>query len=88
MAKYMISDTTVYRVGTVAEVEALHEQLLNDPSFDLTAFSYKTKQIKQKGEVVEEYNLVTAKKVFNDEKEPIAQVDVIYTEKEFEVSFQ
>ena len=87
MAKYMISDTTVYRVGTVAEVEALHEELLHDPHFDLVAFSYKTKQIKQKGEVVEEYQVVSAKKVFTDEKEPIAQYDVEYTGDGFEANF-
>ena len=78
MAKYLINDVTTYRVGTVAEVEALHEALLNNSSFELTAFSYTTKQIKVKGEVVEEYQLVKAKKVFNNEKEPISDVDIKY----------
>ena len=87
MSKFMISDTTVYRVGTVEEVEVLHEQLLNDPSFVLASFGYKTKQAKAKGEVIDEWQLVTAKKVFNDEKEPCSQVDVSYTTKEFEANF-
>ncbi len=87
MSKYMISDTTVYRVGTVDEVELLHEELANDPTFDLVSFSYKTKQLKQKGEIVEEWQLVTAKKVFTDEKMPNAQVDVNYKVKEFEAEF-
>lgn len=55
MIKYLINDVTTYRVDTVAEVEKLHEELLSDPSFELTAFSYTTKYIKQKGEIVEEY---------------------------------
>ena len=82
MARYLINDVTTYRVGTIAEVEALHEELLADRSFELTAFSYTTKYVKQKGEIVEEYQVVKAKKVFNDEKEPSADTDVKY-----EVSF-
>ena len=34
MAKYLINDVTTYRVGTVEEVEALHEELLNDNTFE------------------------------------------------------
>lgn len=68
--KYLLSATDVYRVETVDEVEALHEELLADDHFDLVAFSYKTKYIKVKGEIVDEYQVVSAKKVFTDEKEP------------------
>lgn len=78
MIKYLINDVTTYRVDTVAEVEKLHEELLSDPSFELTAFSYTTKYIKQKGEIVEEYQVVKAKKVFNNEKEPDKNIEVIY----------
>ena len=76
--KYLISTTDVYRVPTVAEVEQFHEELINDTHFTLNAFSYKTKQIKQKGEIVDEYQLVTAKKLFNDEKEPDTNIDIKY----------
>ena len=76
--KYLISTTDVYRVTTVAEVEQLHEELINDTHFTLNAFSYKTKQIKQKGEIIDEYQLVTAKKLFNDEKEPGTNIDIKY----------
>lgn len=76
--KYLISTTDVYRVPTVAEVEQLHEELINDTHFTLNAFSYKTKQIKQKGEIVDEYQLVTAKKLFNNEKEPDTNIDIKY----------
>lgn len=76
--KYLISTTDVYRVPTVAEVEQLHEELINDTHFTLNAFSYKTKQVKQKGEIVDEYQLVTAKKLFNDEKEPGTNIDIKY----------
>lgn len=76
--RYLLKTVNTYRVGTVAEVEALHEELLNDNGFDLTAFSYKTKYIKQKGEIVEEYQVVSATLVFTEEKEPDRTVSVSY----------
>lgn len=78
MVKYLINDVTTYRVETVKDVEKLHEELLADPSFELTAFSYTTKYVKVKGEIVEEYQVVKAKKVFNNEKEPESMIDVKY----------
>lgn len=76
--KHLINSVDTYRVGTVAEVEQLHAELKDDPNFELVSFNYKTKQIKSKGEVIEEYCLVQAKKVFADEKYPEAQVSIIY----------
>lgn len=76
----LIKAVDTYRVPTVDDVEALHDELLNDPSFDLVAFSYKTKYIKAKGEIVEEYQLVSATKVFTDEKSPDRCVQVSYGE--------
>lgn len=78
MVKYLINDVTAYRVETVKDVEKLHEELLADPSFELTAFSYTTKYVKVKGEIVDEYQVVKAKKVFNNEKEPESMIDVKY----------
>ena len=78
MSRYVISDTTVYRVPDVPAVEALHEELSHDSRFQLVGFSYKTKQTKANGEVIEEYQIVTAKRVFNEEKEPEVNIDIIY----------
>lgn len=76
--QYVIQTTDTYRVATVADVEALHEELLNSSDFDLVAFSYRTKFIREKGQVVDEYQLVTAKKVFNNEKEPETKIEIVY----------
>lgn len=79
MKRYVLTDTTTYRVPDVAAVEKLHEELLASKDFQLVGFSYKTKAIKEKGEVVEEYQVVAAKKVFNDnEKEPDTMVEIEY----------
>ena len=75
---FLLKAVDTYRVPDEPAVEALHEELLNDPHFDLTSFSYKVKQIKQKGEVVEEYMVVQATKQFTDEKEPDGFFKVSY----------
>lgn len=76
--KYLINTVDTYRVSTVEDVEALHAELTEDSRFTLAAFSYKTKVVKQKGEIVDEYQLVTAKKLFNDEKEPGTNIEIDY----------
>ena len=76
--RYQLKAVDTYRVPTVADVEALHDELLANPTFDLVAFSYKTKYIKAKGEIIEEYQVVSATKVFTDEKSPERTVTVEY----------
>lgn len=76
--EYLLKTVDTYRVATVEDVEKLHEELLNNPTFTLTAYSYKTKYIKAKGEIVEEYQVVSATKVFNEEKDPVSKVDINY----------
>lgn len=78
MSKYLLSSNNTYRVGTVNEVLALREELEHLEYGELVAFSYTTKQIKQKGEVVEEYQVVKAKIDFNAEKEPELHIDASY----------
>ena len=75
MAKYVINNVVTYRVETVEEVELLHDQLSNDSRFQLTQFSYTTKYIKSTDE---EYQVVKAKLVFNEEKSPSVDVDIKY----------
>ena len=76
--EYLISSTDTYRVATVADVEVLHQALLADTHFTLVSFKYQTKVRKEKGEIVDEWQLVTAKKVFTDEKEPEVQMEISY----------
>ena len=68
--KYLLDNVIKYKIDTVSEVEKLHEEMKKLPRCTLTEFSYKTKYVKEKGEVVGEYQLVSVKLTFNDEKEP------------------
>lgn len=76
--KYLINTVDTYRVDTVEEVETLHKELKDDPMFELASFSYKTKEVKAKGEVIDVYQLVQAKKIFTPEKEPDRTVEITY----------
>lgn len=75
---YLVSVVETYRVPTVDEVQSLHEELKNDSHFTLISFSYKTKQIKSKGEILDEYQLVQVKKLFNEEKDPDRFITINY----------
>lgn len=76
--KYLIAQTETYVVDTFEEVEELHQELKDSPSFILGSFGWKEKEIKAKGEVIDSYYLCNAKKIFNSEKEPISTVDISY----------
>lgn len=78
MSRYLLKAVDTYRVPDEAAVEELHDELLNDPCFDLVGFSYKVKQIKAKGEIIEEYMVVSATKVFTEEKNPEEVFSVNY----------
>ena len=76
--KHLISYNVVYRVPTVDDVLELREELSDLPNGRLESFSYTEKYIKEKGEIVEEYQVVSATKVFTDEKEPTGVFTVSY----------
>lgn len=78
MDKYLINAVNTYRVPTVADALALREELQHLDCGTLISFSYTTKYIKVKGEVVEEFQLVKAKIEFNNEKEPENHIAVSY----------
>ena len=67
---YTLKTTTVYRVPTVEDALRLRKHLERSCVGELTSFSYKTKYIKAKGEIIEEYQVVTATISIDDEKEP------------------
>lgn len=76
---YLIKTTNVYRVPTVEAALELRKELEAMPG-ELTSFKYAQKQIKAKGEIVEEYQLVTATIQFNEEKSPDSSIRENYEE--------
>lgn len=78
MDKYLLNNVLTFRVPTVTDALALRDELSNLPLGDLVNFSYTTKYIKVKGEVVEEYQVVKAKLEFNAEKDSMQHINVSY----------
>lgn len=67
------------RVPSVNEVEKLHKELQQDGRFELKKFEYQHKEIKAKGEIIDEYELVKATLIFNNEKEPESYVNINFS---------
>lgn len=68
---YTLKTTTVYRVPTVEDALTLRKHLERNCGGELTSFKYATKYIKAKGEIIEEYQVVTATVTFDNEKDPM-----------------
>ena len=76
---YITQVVETIRVPNVNEVEKLHKELKDDKRFELKKFEYSHKDVKQKGEIIDEYELVKATLVFNLEKEPTSSIDIEFT---------
>lgn len=76
---YLLKVTNTYRVPTVADALALREELSQIDCGELMSFSYTTKYIKEKSEIVGEYQLCKATIEFTPEKEPEIKVNVEYS---------
>ena len=76
---YVTQVVETIRVPNVNEVEKLHKELKDDPRFELKKFEYQHKEVKQKGEVIDEYELVKATMNFNAEKDPTHYVGIEIT---------
>ena len=66
---YLIKATNQYRVPSVQDALELRKELSAMPG-ELISFKYVTKYVKQKNEIVDEYQVVTATLQFTNEKEP------------------
>ena len=78
MAKYLVSTTEVYRVDTEDEATRAIEEAKNEVSYTLGKYTSERKEVKSKGEVVDEYWKLSLTKRFNDIKEPNSIIDVHY----------
>lgn len=76
---YLLKVTNTYRVPTVADALKLREELSHIECGSLMSFSYTTKYIKQKQEIVDEYQLCKATIEFTPEKEPELKVEATYS---------
>lgn len=78
MSKYLIQTTEVYRADSETEAQEIIGAAKAAAEYTLTKYSSEKKEVKAKGEVIDEFYKVTLAKTFTDIKEPDAQVEVIY----------
>jgi hypothetical protein len=76
--RYLIQTVEVYRADTEAEAQGIITEAKQAGEYVLTKFASEKKEVKAKGEVIEEYFKVTLTKVFTSIKEPEAIATVIY----------
>jgi hypothetical protein len=58
----LVKVVETYQIPEEADVIALIERAKSDPSFELIGYTRKLKEVKQKGEVVDSYYIVTLTK--------------------------
>ena len=78
MSKYLIKTTEEHRADSEFEVTELINTAKADNRYALAKYSSVKKERKQKGEIIDEYYLVTLVKVFDDAKEPCGEATVEY----------
>ena len=79
MAKYLCNVVETYRVETEEECDALIEEARNDSLYTLTKSSVAKKEVQQKGEIIDEYYLVSLTKFIQNPKEPVYGTYLTYT---------
>lgn len=78
MAKYLIKTTEEHRADTEFEAGELINAAKADGRYILSKYSSVKKERKAKGEIIDEYYLVTLVKVFDDANDPSGEASVEY----------
>jgi hypothetical protein len=78
MSRYLIQTTEIYRADSEIEAQEIIGAAKAAAEYTLTKYSSEKKEVKAKGEVVDEYYKISLTKAFTDIKDPEVQVDVIY----------
>ena len=76
--RYLTSVVETYRLPNDEAVKVFLEELKKDPTFEVTKYSSVKKELKQKGEVVDEWVRFSVTKAFNNEKEPDSVITISY----------
>ena len=78
MGKYLIKTTEEHRADSELEVTELINAAKADNRYLLSKYSSVKKERKQKGEIIDEYYIVTLVKVFDDPRDPQGEASVEY----------
>ena len=76
--RYLIQTVETYRADTEAEAQGIITEAKAAGEYTLTKYTSEKKEVKAKGEIIDEYYKVALTKVFTDIKEPDSVASVIY----------
>jgi hypothetical protein len=76
--RYLIQTVETYRADTEVEAQGIITEAKQAGEYTLTKYASEKKEVKAKGEVIDEYFKVTLTKIFTDIKEPDSVASVIY----------
>jgi hypothetical protein len=75
---HLIKVEETYRADSEKEAAKLINDAKNNNSFTLSKYTSVHRELKQKGEVVDEWQRVTLTKIIDDEREPIGSTVISY----------
>lgn len=76
--RYLIQTVETYRADTETEAQGIIAEAKAAGEYILAKYSSEKKEVKSKGEVIDEFFKVTLTKVFTSIKEPDTVANVIY----------
>lgn len=76
--RYLIQTQEVYRADTDVEAQGLITEAKQAGEYELAKYSSEKKEVKAKGEIIDEFYKVTLTKLFTDIKEPDERVTITY----------
>ena len=76
--RYLIQTTEIYRADTDAEAQGLITEAKSASEYTLAKYSTEKKEVKAKGEIIDEYYKVSLTKLFTSIKEPAEVVTITY----------
>ena len=71
---YLIKTTEQYRCDSEKEAVELINKAKQATEYNVVKYNSEIKNVKQKGEIVDEWRRVTIVKEFSDEKEPVGSL--------------
>lgn len=78
MKRYLTKVVETYRLANEQDVEKFLSELKADSRFTIAKYISTKKELKSKGEVIDEWIRFEVTKLFNDEKEPNTGIEINY----------
>ena len=76
--RYLVKTVETYRADTEAEAQGLITEAQQANEYELIKYASEHKEVKAKGDVIDDYYKVSIVKGFTSEKEPETQVTISY----------